>query len=150
MTVPVSPRLGLPLLAAAQAHKEITHNEALLLMEAAILPVIEARHSDPDGLGVVPTPGQAWLVDAAAVGAWVGKVNSIAIFTAGGWRFLSPVDPMSVWSRQHDCQIRYSGGAWTEPAQVASPIGGITVDVEARAALNLLLQQLRLAGQLRP
>lgn len=150
MTVPASPRMGLPLLVAAQAHKEITHNEALLLMEAAILPVIEGKRSDPANLGTAPVPGQAWLVDAAAIGAWVGKVNAIAVFTEGGWRFLNPVEPMSVWSRQHDCLIRYSAGTWVEPVQVASPSGGSTVDTEARAALDAVLQQLRLAGHLRP
>ena len=35
-------RLGLPTLAAAQAQKEMTHNEALTLLDVAVQPVVAA------------------------------------------------------------------------------------------------------------
>ena len=36
-----SPRFDLPLLAVSQAQKEITHNEALILIDALLHPVAE-------------------------------------------------------------------------------------------------------------
>src|SRR3546814_5826049 len=73
----LTPRFSLPLLAVAQAQKEVTHNEALTLLDALVHAAIEA--------GPLATPpanpalGQCWIVDAAATGVWSGAENAIAI-----------------------------------------------------------------------
>ncbi|WP_312846581.1 hypothetical protein [Sphingopyxis sp. PET50] len=40
--LPSTARLALPLLAMAQAQKEVTHNEALTLLDLLVQPVVEA------------------------------------------------------------------------------------------------------------
>ena len=40
MTDPITPRFGLPLLAPGQAAKELTHNEALSLLDLLVQPVV--------------------------------------------------------------------------------------------------------------
>src|SRR3546814_18076891 len=70
LPISITPRFSLPLLAVAQAQKEVTHNEALTLLDALVHAAIEA--------GPLATPpanpalGQCWLVDAAATGVWSG------------------------------------------------------------------------------
>src|SRR3546814_3824403 len=72
--MPITPRFSLPLLAVAQAQKEVTHNEALTLLDALVHAAIEA--------GPLATPpanpalGQCWIVDAAATGVWSGAERS--------------------------------------------------------------------------
>src|SRR3546814_15958049 len=104
--MPITPRFSLPLLAVAQAQKEVTHNEALTLLDALVHAAIEA--------GPLATPpanpalGQCWIVDAAATGVWSGAENAIAIWTAGGWRFAAPrVEIGRASCRERVCQYVY-------------------------------------------
>src|SRR3546814_5170759 len=86
--LPTTARFRLPLLAAAQAQKEITHNEALTLLDALVQPVIEAGpQDDPPS---APTVGHGWLVGGAPTGDWTEATGMIAVYTAGGWRFVEP------------------------------------------------------------
>ena len=62
--------LGLPLLEASQAQKHVTHNEALLLLDAAIqLSVVSRAIANPPAL---PEEGDRYLVAAAPTGNAVG------------------------------------------------------------------------------
>lgn len=58
-----SARLGLPLLQPGQAQKELSHNEALIVLEMLVQPCVEAL-----GLETPPSdpePGQCWVVGSA-------------------------------------------------------------------------------------
>jgi Protein of unknown function (DUF2793) len=84
----VTDRLSLPLLVAGQAQKEVTHNEALTLIDFLAQPVVVAVA--PVSVPAAPTLGQSWIVGAAPTGAWAGKAAHIASWTSGGWRFCAP------------------------------------------------------------
>src|SRR3546814_14471192 len=86
--LPTTARFQLPLLAAAQAQKEVTHNEALTLLDALVQPVVEAgpQNSPP----LAPAVGQCWLVGAAPTAEWSESAGTNATLTAGGWRFAAP------------------------------------------------------------
>lgn len=86
--MPATPRLGLPLLAVAQAQKEATHNEALVVLDALVHAAVEAGPIAAPPLD--PAEGQCWIVDPMPVGEWAGREGLIALWTAGGWRFLVP------------------------------------------------------------
>ncbi len=155
-------RLGLPLLAVAQAQKEVTHNEALTLLDAAVQPVVVAETSSVPSN---PTAGQAWIVGPAADGAWAGRAGAVAAWTQGGWRFVAPFEGMAVWDLALAMPRRRAGSAWLsgqargttlthdgyqvvgprQPA-IAAPSGGSTVDVEARATIAGVLAALRTHG----
>ncbi|MBA3940513.1 MAG: hypothetical protein C0520_04815 [Sphingopyxis sp.] len=144
--MPATPRFALPLLATAQAQKEITHNEALVLVDALLHAAVIAgplAEPPPDA-----AEGQCWLVGAAPTGAWAGKTAAIAIRSAGGWRFAAAREGMSVVRLADGARLRFEGGAWVVPPVVTSPSAGVTIDSEARATIALLIALLASHGLL--
>jgi hypothetical protein len=162
-----SARLRLPLLAAGQAQKEITHNEALALIDAGISAAVEAMEVDTPP--AAPQTGQCWIVGPAPSGAWAGNAETVAIRTEGGWRFLPPVTGMQAWVKDQQLWAVREAAGWVagavraqklmvggqqvvgarEPA-VAAPSGGGTIDAEARAAIALLIERLAAHGLIEP
>lgn len=137
-----SARFALPLLAAAQAQKEITHNEALALIDGIIHPVIESDSESAPPVDAVA--GQAWLVGPGASGEWAGQDGRIALMTGGGWRFVTPVEGMQAWLS--GARAVFSASTWSAPPVYAAPDGGAVVDAEARNALSTLASALAMAG----
>ena len=158
-----SARYKLPLLVPGQAQKEHFHNEALVRIDALLgAAVEEGPRADPPA---APAEGQAWIVAEAAGGAWAGRTDSLAAWTAGGWRFVTPVAGMRVWNRAADYEMRWDGAGWTAgevfgskivvagqqvvgsrlPA-VPSPSGGTVIDNEARQAINAIIATLMSHG----
>ena len=156
-------RLSLPLLAVAQAQKEMTHNEALALLDAAVQPVIVAVA--PAAVPASPAIGQCWIVGSAASGAWAGHDGALAAWTQGGWRFVAAFEGMAVWSIADQAIARRGATSWSigtvtarsvsigglqvvgpRTGAIAAPAGGSIVDGEARAALTAVLAALRTHG----
>jgi hypothetical protein len=154
-----TPRLGLPFIIPGQAQKELFHNEALMLLDLAVHPVVEAAPlaSPP----AAPVPGQCWLVGAGAGGEWTGRESHLAMWSESGWRFFAPREGMAVWQRDVRAHLHYLEGAWGPAALSASalrvggqqvvgprlpavpnPSGGTIIDAEARAAINQLIATL--------
>jgi len=156
-------RLALPLLAAAQAQKEATHNEALALLDALVQPVVVAVA--PVEVPEAPRPGQGWIVGPAPAAAWTGQASALAIWTSGGWRFVQPFEGMSVWSLASATPWRFGSGAWVDGviagsalvlnglqlvgprgAAIAGPVGGGVVDAQARTAISLIISAMETHG----
>lgn len=156
-------RFALPLLHPGQAQKELFHNEALTIADALVQPCVEALGIDMPPSD--PVPGQSWIVGASPVGAWAGAAGALALWTAGGWRFVPPREGMAAWIAADGLTARYSGGVWhsgrvtaahlmidgeqvigaREPA-IDDPDGGSVVDAEARIAIEAILETLRAHG----
>jgi hypothetical protein len=153
-------RYALPLLQSGQSQKEITHNEALIRMDALLHLAVESRAlaSPPSA----PEPGRCWIVAADPTGAWAGQAGRIAQFHAGGWSFIAPADGGLAWVKDEGVFAYFAGGAWradawpvkklqlggatmltVRQAAIANPAGGATVDAEARAAIGQVLAALR-------
>ncbi|MDQ2080248.1 DUF2793 domain-containing protein [Xanthobacteraceae bacterium Astr-EGSB] len=83
-----SPNLALPYLAAAQAQKHVTVNEALRLLDAVVMLAI----LDRDLAAPPPSPvdGARYIVGAGATGAWAGHTGAIAAWQDGAWTFIAP------------------------------------------------------------
>lgn len=144
--MPITSRFALPLLAVAQAQKEVTHNEALTLLDALIHAAVEAGPlTEPPA---EPDVGQCWIVGAAPTGTWAGQDHAIAIQTSGGWRFAAPREGVQVTRLVDGARLRFEGGIWVEPATVAAPAGGAVIDSEARSAITALIAQLAAQGLL--
>ncbi|HEX7931110.1 MAG TPA: DUF2793 domain-containing protein [Sphingomicrobium sp.] len=139
-----TPRFSLPLLAVAQAQKEVTHNEALTLIDALIQPVVEAGPvNDPPS---APAVGQCWVVGSAPTGAWTGRDARLAIWTGGGWRFVTPRPAMCMTRLTDGIRLHFDGLFWSPAPSVAAPVGGAIIDAEARAAIAALLSILGAHG----
>jgi hypothetical protein len=80
--------LQLPYLAAAQAQKHVTHNEALRMLDALVqLSVLDRSRTAPPAS---PAEGDRHIVGAGATGLWAGWDGAIAAFIDGGWMRLPP------------------------------------------------------------
>ena len=163
MSLATTPRLGLPLLAAGQAQKEIVHNEALALADMLMQPLAESLdRNDPPSAAL---PGQTWVVGDAPTGAWAGHARAIAGWGEGGWRFVPAVEGLSVTLRSPGSGAIFRDGSWREGvveareirvdgvrvtgprrAAISTPSGGATVDAEARSAVAAILAALRAHG----
>jgi hypothetical protein len=156
-------RLDLPLIAAGQAQKEITHNEALGLIDIMVQLVVESA-----GLAMPPASpsyGQCWIVGTGGTGAWSGKDGVVAGWTANGWLFAVPRVGWRAWAIDRGNVIRFDGTSWGDDpvrndgfyvagvrvlagrqAAIVDPSGGATQDGEARVAISAILNVLRAHG----
>lgn len=161
--IETTPRLGLPLLHAAQAQKEWTHNEALLLLDA--LAGGAALHGPAAQPPADAEPGSLWRVSVPATGEWAGQEDRLAIASANGWRFVA-ARAGAVFPRASDgAPVRRGATGWVEgelavdslrlagqslggpnAKVIGTPAGGATVDAEARATIASLLDGLRAQG----
>lgn len=155
-----TPRLAMPLIAPGQAQKEITHNAAIAILDAAVqASVVTIGDTVPP---TDPAIGECWIVGATPGGAWAGQAHALAQWTAGGWRFVTPTEGFQVWVRNAGVVARLERGVWTRgrvagetlwlggtkmlsiPAtSIDAPGGGATVDTQARATISAVLDMLR-------
>jgi hypothetical protein len=107
-----TPRAGAPLLAAAQAQKHVTHNEALYQFDA----LLNARFADRDLSAAPESPadGDTYLVKAAATGAWAGQDGKIAYSADGGWRFYAPFAGLVAYVADENSLIVFDGESWRD------------------------------------
>ncbi len=143
-----------------QAQKEMTHNEALARLDAAVQPCVAAIGTDAPPAS--PGSGDCWIVGNAPTGEWSGHARNLAIWTDGGWRFVEPHEGFSTWVADQEIEARFIDGTWVvgtiagtrlvldgvamlgapRPA-VSAPSGGTTIDSEARVAIAAVLGVLR-------
>ncbi|MCB1443998.1 MAG: DUF2793 domain-containing protein, partial [Methyloceanibacter sp.] len=86
-----SAKLRIPYLAAAQAQKHVTHNEAMTLLDTLVqLSVLDKDLTAPPG---APDEGDCYIVaggGGTATDAWVGWETRIARYIDGEWRSYLP------------------------------------------------------------
>ena len=156
-------RLGLVFLDVGQAAKEFTHNESLRLIDIVAAAAVESVGSNAPPSS--PVDGQCYVVGSVPTGAWAGHAKAIAGYAPGGWRFVAAVAGMSALDKASGQTAAYDGTAWSigaikgatlklgasqvvgaRLAAVANPTGGTVIDVEARAAITLILDRMRTHG----
>ncbi|TPE58526.1 DUF2793 domain-containing protein [Sandaracinobacter neustonicus] len=151
--VELTARHRMPLLVAGQGQKDITHNEALLQVDALLSPV--AERADLIEPPLTPVFGQCWLLPAAPLAAWAGEAGRLAVWTEGGWRFFDLPVGTAVYVKSTGKLMRRYAGGWADEhwagvvgASVPSPSGGSVIDGQARSAINQLTQRLVAVGLL--
>lgn len=138
-------RFELPLLSISQAHKEVTHNEALVRIDALLHAVVVDRLAQAP-VAAEDDVGKCWLVDDGASGVWSGKSGQIAIWVGADWRYARPTEGMRVRLHTAQSDLVHVQGTWISAPAIADPAGGLTVDAEARTAIKLLLDHFRSLG----
>lgn len=121
--------LGITLLEQSQASKEITINEALARIDAALNSgVIDRDLATPPAS---PAAGDVYIVAASPTGAWSGKTGQVAYFDQL-WRFIVPNEGLTLWVNDENVQVVHNGTAW----QVISPsMLGTTTNDNAAAGM---------------
>lgn len=103
-------RLALPFLAAGQAQKHVTHNDALMDLDALVQLRVVARAA----LSPPPTPaeGDIWLLGAVPLGDWAGQSGHLAEWRDGGWVFHAPRAGWVAWVEDEQALLVCDGSAW--------------------------------------
>jgi hypothetical protein len=150
----------MPFLSVGQAQKEVTHNEALQILDVVVGGCVEGPpQSTPPAS---PAVGSAFLVATGAVSEWAGKDGFVAAWTSGGWRFVNPTEGLQMLDRSTGTLSVYRSGAWDlgrvratgvdiggvqvlgpRASAIGAPTGGAVVDAEARATINAVLAALK-------
>lgn len=137
-----SPRFALPFLHAGQAQKEVFVNEALSRCDALLHSTVSGERPEPPETAET---GECWLVATGAIGAWSGRDGAIASFQGGDWIFVKPRRGLRVYDLSTG-QERLFEGIWRKGSLPVEPLGGMTVDVQARAAIGELVAVLQALG----
>jgi hypothetical protein len=129
----VTPRLSLPLLAAGQAQKHVTHNDALMRLDALVHLVVTSRSQTTPP--AAPTELSAFIVPIGATGIFAGRTDQLALFEDGGWTFLTPRTGWQAWIADEAEHNLWTGAEWRR----ASPVSALGADrwgVNATADAN--------------
>jgi hypothetical protein len=106
-----TPRLGLPLIAAGQAQKHVTHNEALMTLDAMVQGAARSR-----SLATEPTlaqDGDIFILPPGRTGpSWsLMPVGDLALVRDGTWTTLSPPEGTVLFVVDEGVQaVRVEGG----------------------------------------
>jgi hypothetical protein len=121
-----TPSLGLPYIVQGQAQKEVSHNEALNLIDAVVQLSVKGRTLvNPPAS---PANGERWIVPTGATGAWVGQTNKIALFVDGAWRFVSPRDGWLAFV-ENEGTVVYASGGWQSFIVLTVNGAGLGMDI---------------------
>ncbi len=120
-----SPRLGLPYLQAAQAQKHVTVNEALVLLDGVgQMSLISLSVTVPPGLA---SDGDCYGVAAGSVNEWAANIGDVAIYSNGGWVFVTPQQGWRAWVQDVGETALFDGTLWRAGVHALSTNGAATV-----------------------
>lgn len=104
--------IKLPLIAASQAQKHVTVNEALVLVDAVVQVSVKDRDlTAPPGS---PIEGDRYIVASGGTGAWATWDLNIALYTDGAWLKVVPGAGWIAWAVDESKLLIFNGAAWLE------------------------------------
>ncbi|MBI4388976.1 MAG: DUF2793 domain-containing protein [Nitrospinae bacterium] len=120
-------------LSVSQGSKEITHNEALRVLDTLVNSGVEDKDlTAPPGS---PANGALYIVAAGATGAWASQDGKLAQYYSAAWYFHTPKEGWIVYIKDEDLIYVYNGSAWTTAPPVQRFVltfqySGLAVDEE--------------------
>lgn len=108
----LSANLSMPLLMPSQAQKHVTHNEALLVLDALVQLTVADRDLAVPPSG--PVNGDRHIVSAAAAALWGGPTESIAVLVNGTWMFYEPRPGWQAYVLAEERTVVWKDGAWQD------------------------------------
>lgn len=125
-----TPRLALPELSASQASKHVTHNDALIQLDAMVsLYFLAMNQNTPPGS---PSDGDTYQTGGSPTGAWAGYSGKIAYLIDGSWRFYTPFNGLRGYNAADSTLYVYESGTWNSVS--AGGGGGSTTRASILAA----------------
>lgn len=119
-----TPKLQMPELVVGQAGKELTHNQALAVLDQlAQAVVVDKDLTAPPGS---PANGSMYIPATGSTGAWASQDGKLAYWltTVAAWTFIAPTDGWSVWVTDEAVRYERKAGAWVV---VATGGGGVSL-----------------------
>ena len=120
--------LSLPFIMPAQAQKHVTHNDALLMLDALVQLSVASRQlsAPPED----PEAGERHIVAGGASAGWTGVPEGhVAAFQDGAWRIFAPQTGWMAWIADEGEALVFDGEAW-------SPFGGTEINPAAMVGVN--------------
>lgn len=118
-------QFGLPLLAAAQAQKHVTVNEALAVVDA--IAQLRLQSTTQSVAPTTPVDGDAYVVAPGSIGDWLGQDGKVAIATNGYWRFLTPKVGWQAFNVETGANVLFDGTNWLDSTLAATQQGSGTI-----------------------
>ncbi len=131
MTDDRSANLSMPLLMPAQAQKHVTHNEALLVLDALVQLTVEDRSLPLAPAD--PVADQRHIVPAGAGALWGGPDHAVAVFDGIAWQFHPPRPGWRAYVLAEAAELVWQDGAWQGPETraLAAPRLGVNAAADA-------------------
>ncbi|WP_426032359.1 DUF2793 domain-containing protein [Caulobacter sp. DWP3-1-3b2] len=146
MSDDATPRLSLPYVAAGQAQKHITVNEAFARLDGLVQLAVESRTivAQP----VAPADGAIHILPAAATGAfWAGKAAGLLTrFEAGAWEALTPAAGWLAWVKDEGHAVISDGATWTPLAATFKAVTAAKSPFGANTRFEIVEQEVTLSG----
>ena len=117
--------LKLPLIAASQSQKHVTHNEALVLLDAVVQ--LSVKDRDITAPPMSPAEGDRYLVASGATGAWSTWDLNVAVYMDGAWRKLVPSEGWIAWVEDENKLLVYDGSTWPDFAAAAGLVSFVAL-----------------------
>lgn len=129
-----SANLDLPFIMPSQAQKHVTHNEALLVLDALLHCAVEDRtRGEPPA---APAEGQRHIVAAGATAGWAGRDGEVAAFQDGAWAFHAPAAGMVAFVKEEGVLLLHDGEAFRAPLR-RTPMLGVNTDANETRRLSV-------------
>lgn len=116
-------RFQLPLLQPAQAQKHVTVNEALTLLDSFMQLHIQSLSKQHPPSFQNTRDGDIYAVPAGASNEWTNQSGKLALFSNGGWVFITPQDGWRGWVADKSNHYTYYSGTWARDTLSAAPPG---------------------------
>lgn len=105
-----TPALSLPLIQPSQAQKHVTHNEALMRLDALVQPVALNRSDTNPPLD--PVAGETYIVPDDATGLWSGQAQKLANYDGVSWNFLAAHPGWRIFVLSEMQTVVWDGNTW--------------------------------------
>lgn len=119
--MPSTTQLSLPLVMPAQAQKHVTVNQALSILDTVTQ--LRVKSSTTTTPPASANEGDAFVVPNDAGGVWAGYVGSVAVWTNGGWSYLTARPGWRAWDEGGCGWQLFDGTEWASNALATSPGG---------------------------
>lgn len=134
MSDDATPRLGLPYLAAAQAQKHVTLNEALARLDGLVQTAVESRAVSAEPAS--PTDGALYILPSGATGTdWAGEAaGTLMRFEAGAWTAIAPPPGLIALVKDEAALVVRTGAGWVDLSTLIQALSNLqTLGVNATA-----------------
>jgi hypothetical protein len=110
--MPNTAHLAFALVDAAQAQKEVTVNSAFYRIDA----ILNAGAKDKDLATPPGSPveGDVYIIAASPSGAWAGQAGKVTYYNNLAWKFITPLEGLTLWVNDEDIQYSYNGTTWVQ------------------------------------